>query len=97
MKVRYTLEALGHLDTIYSYIEARNPEAARRVIRRVLAAAEQLDEFPHIGHLGLVPGTHEWAVRGLPYVIVHELFAQGDEVVVLGVFHGAQDRESGPE
>jgi toxin ParE1/3/4 len=94
MKVRYTLEAVGHLDAIYAYIEARNPEAARRVIARIRAAAEQLGKFPHIGHLGLVAGTHEWVVKGLPYVIVHELHDRGDEVVVLGVFHGAQDREN---
>jgi toxin ParE1/3/4 len=94
MKVRYTLEAIGHIDAIHAYIEARNPEAARRVITRIRAAAEQLGEFPHIGHLGLVAGTHEWVVKGLPYVIVHELHARRDEVVVLGVFHGAQDREN---
>jgi toxin ParE1/3/4 len=64
------------------------------VITRIRAAAEQLGEFPHIGHLGLVAGTHEWVVKGLPYVIVHELHARRDEVVVLGVFHGAQDREN---
>jgi plasmid stabilization system protein ParE len=64
------------------------------VITRIRAAAEQLGEFPHIGHLGLVAGTHEWVVKGLPYVIVHELHGQDDEVVVLGVFHGAQDRDN---
>jgi plasmid stabilization system protein ParE len=45
VKVRYTLEAIGHMDTIHSYIEARNPEAARRVIERIRTAAEQLGEF----------------------------------------------------
>jgi hypothetical protein len=43
----------------------------------------------------LVAGTLEWSVKGLPYVIVHELHFETNEVVVLGVFHGAQDRESG--
>ncbi len=94
MKVRYTLEALGHMDVIYAYIEARNPEAARRVIQRIRAAADRLSEFPHIGHAGLVAGTSEWAVRGLPYIIVHEPHVEADELVVLGVFHGAQDREN---
>ena len=93
MKVRYTLEAIGHIGAIYAYIEARNPEAARRVIARIRATAEQLGEFPHVGHYGLVAGTRELAVRGLPYIIVHELHV--DEVVVIGVFHGAQDREDG--
>jgi toxin ParE1/3/4 len=95
MKVRYTLEAVGHIEAIHAYIEARNPEAARRVIERIRAAAEQLGQRPYIGHLGLVAGTYEWVVKGLPYIIVHELHGQENEVVVLGVFHGAQHRENG--
>jgi toxin ParE1/3/4 len=93
MRVRYTLEALTHLDAIHSYIEPRNPLAAQRVIARIRAAAERLGEFPNIGHQGLAIGTCEWSVKGLPYIIVHELNSEGDEVVVLGVFHGAQNRE----
>jgi plasmid stabilization system protein ParE len=73
MNVRFTLEALPHLDAIHQYIEARNPQATRRAIGRIRAAAERLGEFPHIGHLGLVAGTLEWAVRGFPYIMVHEL------------------------
>jgi toxin ParE1/3/4 len=46
-----------------------------------------------MGHAGLVPGTSEWSVRGLPYVIVHQVDDDAKEVIVLGVFHGAQDRE----
>ncbi len=42
MRVRYSLEALEHITTIHSYIEARNPEAARRVIERIRAAADRL-------------------------------------------------------
>ena len=59
MNVRYTLEATGHMDVIHAYIEARNPQAARRVIERIRAAAERLGEFPQIGHAGLVAGTRE--------------------------------------
>ena len=35
---------------------------------------------------------HEWTVPRLPYIIVHEGNEESDEIVVLGVFHGAQDR-----
>lgn len=91
--VRYTIEALSHLDTVHSYIAVHNPVAARRVIARIRAAAERLGEFPNIGRRGLVAGTREWSVKGLPYVIVHELNLDAREVIILGVFHGAQDRE----
>jgi hypothetical protein len=37
-----------------------------------------------------VPGTYEWTVPRLPYIIVREENEESEEIVVLGVFHGAQ-------
>jgi hypothetical protein len=45
-----------------------------------------------IGHTGSATGTREWVVVGLPYLIVHELNEPEDELVVLGIYHGAQLR-----
>jgi plasmid stabilization system protein ParE len=50
-----------------------------------------LRHFPRAGHAGQAPETLEWVVRGSPYVVVYEIIE--DDVVILGVFHGAQDRE----
>ena len=47
---------------------------------RILAISESL------------PGTIEWIVKGLPYVIVHEIDPDREEVLILGIYHGAQDR-----
>jgi plasmid stabilization system protein ParE len=44
-------------------------------------------------HLGRAPGTYEWIVQGLPYILVYKINADEDEVDVVAVFHGAQDRE----
>jgi plasmid stabilization system protein ParE len=50
--------------------------------------------YSYIGNHNPVAATHEWVVRGLPYIIVYQIGAtDSDEVLVLGVFHGAQDRE----
>jgi toxin ParE1/3/4 len=92
MKVRYTIDALLHIAAIHTYITERNPVAAARVVTRIRMAADRLGELPHIGHAGTLAGTREWVVAGLPYVVVHELNMQDDEVVVLGVYHGAQLR-----
>lgn len=92
MRLRYTIDAVAHISAIHDYISERDPSAAARVVRRIRAAAERLREFPHIGHIGLVSGTMEWTVRGLPYVIVHEVDPDREEVLILGVYHGAQDR-----
>ena len=94
MKLRFTSEARGHITAIHSYIRDRSPVAATQVVARIRMAAEQLVEFPRMGRAGRVPGTHEWVVRGLPYIIVYEPgTTDPDEVLILGVFHAAQDRE----
>lgn len=92
MTVRYTIDALLHIAAIHSYINERNPVAASRVVARIRSAAEQLGDSPLIGHAGAAAGTREWVVVGLPYVIVHQINDPEDEVVVLGVYHGAQLR-----
>jgi plasmid stabilization system protein ParE len=94
VRLRYTAQAREHIAGIYEYIRERHPVAATQVVARIRFAAERLTEFPRMGHAGRVPGTHEWVVRGLPYIIVYEIgVTEPDEVLVLGLFHGAQDRE----
>jgi plasmid stabilization system protein ParE len=92
MNVRFALQALAHIATIHSYIKARSAPAAAHVVERIFSDAERLTESPHLGHLGAVPGTYELTVRGLPYIIVHEINEEKQELIVLGVFHGAQRR-----
>lgn len=92
MRLRYTARAREQIAGIYEYIRERNPIAATHVVARIRLAAERLTEFPRMGHVGRVEGTHEWVVRGLPYIIVYEV-GDPDEVLILGVFHGAQSRE----
>ena len=96
MKVRYTIDALLHIASIHAYVNERNPLAATRVVARIRAAADRLGDFSRIGRAASVPGTREWVVTGLPYVIVHELNERTDEVVVIGVYHAAQLRPGQP-
>ena len=94
MRLRFTAEAREHIAGIYSYIRDRSPAAATQVAARIRLAAERLTEFPRMGRAGRVAGTHEWVVRGLPYIIVYEIgTVDPEELLVLGVFHAAQDRE----
>jgi plasmid stabilization system protein ParE len=95
VRIRYQLEARADIQRIYNYVAERNPHAASRVVERIRAAINLLSEFPHIGHVGRDPETREWVVKGLPYVIVHELRPAEGEIVILAVFHGAQDRDQG--
>jgi plasmid stabilization system protein ParE len=63
MKVRFTLEALVHIAGIRFYIEGRSKPAATHIVERIFAEADRLGEFPQMGRVGIVPGTHECRCR----------------------------------
>lgn len=44
-----------------------------------------------MGRSGAEPGTREWVVPRLPYIVVYEAHEVRDEIIVIAVFHGAQD------
>jgi toxin ParE1/3/4 len=77
------------LDSIIDYIALDNSTAAERVYRAIVAAAERLTDFPEIGRSGRLPGTREFSVSSLPYLIVYEVGA--DVVTILAVFHTSRD------
>ena len=91
MRPRYTADALSHLETIYDFLVVRNPTVAWRTAGDIRAAAERLRDFPYIGRKCAIADTHEWVVRGSPYLIVYEMDEPNAEIRVLAVFHGSQD------
>ena len=92
MRVIIREAAYDDLDRIYAWIAKDRPRSADSVIDRILESAERLGHFPYMGHVGRVPGTYEWVVPALPYIIVYTINTNDDEVTVVAVFHGAQDR-----
>jgi toxin ParE1/3/4 len=92
MKLRFSFEALSHLDAIHFFIEPRSRPAATHILNRIFTDCDRLAEFPQLGHAGVVPGTQEWTVSGLPYIIVYEISENKSELIVLGIFHGSQAR-----
>jgi toxin ParE1/3/4 len=92
MKVIVRDAAYDDLDRIYAWIANDRPRSAGSVIDRILESATRLGRFPYLGHVGRVPGTYEWVVPGLPYIVVYTVNADDNEITVVAVFHGAQDR-----
>ena len=97
MKLVFDEKALVDLEGIYNWIANDNPTAAKAVVERVFASTEHLATFPQMGHAGRDEGTFEWVVPRLPYIVVYEIQADRDEVIVIAVMHGAQDRETEKE
>ena len=91
MRIRYTRNAIRHLEFIAAYIADHNPKASLRVGQRIWSTITLLSEFPHMGRDGVLRGTRELIIPGLPYIVVHRLQSNGD-IVILGIYHGAQLR-----
>jgi toxin ParE1/3/4 len=92
MRVIIREAAYDDLNRMYAWIAKDRPRSAEAVIGRILESAERLGRFPFMGHAGRTPGTYEWVIPGLPYILVYQVRESADLVIVTAVFHGAQDR-----
>lgn len=90
MLIRWTGEAADDLDGIVEYISETRPDAALKVARRVFEAVESLEVFPRRGRKGKIAGTNELVLSPLPYILVYRI--EREAVVILRVYHGAQNR-----
>lgn len=89
MRVDWSPHAVSDLKSISEYIERdRSVETANRIARIIYGAIQSLRRTPQLGGLGLVEGTRELVVGGLPYIVVYRVSAE--RVLVLNIVHGAQ-------
>lgn len=92
MKIIIRDEAASDLDEIQNWIEKDSPAAAVQMVRRIRAKINLVltPGMAEIGRPGREDGTRE-LIEG-PYIVVYEIDAEHEEIIVLAVFHGAQDR-----
>jgi len=86
--IRWTRRALARLDQIGAYIAQDNPEAAARVISRIVTAVDALAEQPAMGRAGRLKSTRELVLADIPYIIAYRV--TDSHVDVLTVIHAAQ-------
>lgn len=93
LSLRYSARARAQLISIQTYLTDRSPAGAANVGAAIREAAEVLRYFPYAGRRGRSAETREWVVQGIPYVLVYEVGVANSEIMILGVFHAAQDRD----
>ena len=87
--IRWTPEAAEDLRIIHEYIGADSPAAAVRTVTTIYDSCEGLLHFPRKGRVGNTPGTREFALSPLPYILIYQV--TDDAVEILQIRHGAQD------
>jgi plasmid stabilization system protein ParE len=85
MRVRWLRKALLNLDDEAGFIAADDPQAARLLVERVLAAVDALREQPGMGRPGRVPGTRELVVTRTRFIAPYRV--RGEGVEILRVLH----------
>lgn len=85
MRLEWTPEAAGDVQHIRTYIEARNPNAAREVVLQIFQYTETLLQFPSKGRVGRIYNTREMILPDVPYIVVYR--AKREVVEVLRVIH----------
>ncbi|WP_341520642.1 type II toxin-antitoxin system RelE/ParE family toxin [Pseudomonas sp. G.S.17] len=85
MCVEWLKTALKNLDDEAAYIALDNPAAAATFVLAIQASVEHLCRFPAMGREGRIPGTREWPLPDLPYLIPYRI--RGGRLQVLRVFH----------
>ena len=88
MKVRYTRRALRQLAEILDYIDARSPQGADNVKRRLQAVVDLLADHPNSGRLTRKDGVRRAVAMPYPYVIFYRPDTTG--IVVHWLRHAAR-------
>jgi plasmid stabilization system protein ParE len=88
-RIRFSVAALGDLESIQTYIRADNPQAADSVRHRIIECIEMLATQPNLGRPGRVPGTRELVIAGTPFIAPYWL-PRPNEIEILAVIHGAR-------
>ncbi|KQW34831.1 MULTISPECIES: type II toxin-antitoxin system RelE/ParE family toxin [unclassified Ensifer] len=72
-RIRWTVWALQRLDEIGAYIEHDDPNAAARVVARLVASVDMLAELPAAGRIGRIAGTREIVLSDILYIIPYRV------------------------
>lgn len=88
MRLVWSPRSLRHLEALHAYIADRNPDAATRVVSRIVHRVErQLSLAPNSGRPGRVDGTRELVVPRTPFIVAYSV--EVDRVEIVAVIHGA--------
>jgi plasmid stabilization system protein ParE len=89
--LRWTRAAYGDLVRVHGFLEAVNPQAARRAARMLVAAVKRLPRNPHIGRT-----LESFEPRQVRRVVIGEYEVRYEvtrtDIVVLRIFHAREDR-----
>jgi addiction module RelE/StbE family toxin len=91
--VVWSRPALADLDRHYQYLKDQSPESASRAVQAIIQSGKSLAQTPQRGNpIAAAPGLRKLVVRfGKVGYLLHYTVLE-DEVLILRVYHGRQNR-----
>lgn len=86
--LRWTRRAVRRLDLIGEYVAKDDPDAAARVVARIVSAVDNLAHHPALGRVGRIRGTREYVFADIPYIVAYRVTPEAIEIIA--VIHTAQ-------
>jgi plasmid stabilization system protein ParE len=88
MKVRYTPRAFAERERIFSYLNERSPQAARRVVGRIIRRIRALEHNPYSGRRTDRGDLYTFWVAATTYRVYYRV--QDNEIITLHIRHTSQ-------
>jgi toxin ParE1/3/4 len=95
MKVRYTARAFAERERIFSYLDERSPQAARRIIGRIIQRIRALEHNPYSGRRTDRGELYTFWVAATTYRVYYRV--DGEEVIIIHIRHTSQRPWRGEE
>lgn len=95
MNIVVSPEATADLVRLRTFLADKNPDAAQRAAHTLIHAIQSLDTFPDRGQPTVIEGVRELIVPfgNSSYVLRYAHWAADDEVIVLRIWHGREQRD----
>ncbi len=92
-EIVWTDKAVEDLNRHYEFLKTNNADAAAKAVREIVSSGESLEENPRRGTpIGEVSGLRKLLVSFGKYGYVIHYTILEDDVVILRVYHGRENR-----
>jgi plasmid stabilization system protein ParE len=86
-------DAVEDVERLRTFLDQKNPDAARRALASIWMAIDRLQEFPGLGMPTEDADIRQMVVRfGSSGYIVRYAALPGDEILVIRIWHGREAR-----
>jgi plasmid stabilization system protein ParE len=92
--ILFSPDAVEDVQRLRTFLDQKNPGAARRALTVIWTAIERLQEFPHLGMLTEDADIRQIVVRfgSSGYVVRYAVLSEEDNILITRIWHGREAR-----